>query len=80
MPIIIDDIGYYVCSSRYKKVTDCDLSIGMYPERRTRLDRRKAEPEHEKAVVVARLEIPALPNEQAAQIEAFCAGVREGLK
>jgi site-specific DNA recombinase len=52
----------------------------MYLERKVHLDARKAQLEQERADVVARLQISALTDEQVAEIEAFCAEIREGLE
>ncbi len=45
-----------------------------------RLDERGADLDHEKANALARLKISALSDEQVAEIEAFCAEVREVLE
>ncbi|MCC7448881.1 MAG: hypothetical protein IT324_15800 [Anaerolineae bacterium] len=52
----------------------------MYLERKAHLDKRQSELNNEKADVQARLEVSALSDEQVAEIEAFCAEVRDGLE
>ncbi len=53
----------------------------MYLERKALLDKRQSNLNNEKeADVLARLRISALSDEQVAEIEAFCAEVRDGLE
>jgi site-specific DNA recombinase len=52
----------------------------MYLERKTQLDKRKEGLAQEKDDVEARLKVSTLSDEQVAEIEQFCADIREGLE